>query len=162
MGWARPGAARIGRHGEAWQGRRGAVWQGPEGRGWAGLGRLGTAGHGMARRGEARINQDSPGLFLLTYHLNGIKIVTMVRFTLIIDDDLNTWLKEQSRQSHRSKNKHIEYLLERAKKDSHTPRYRLGTSQLCANGTHLFSSNNPAMGEFCNCQMYIFGEICNG
>jgi hypothetical protein len=88
------------------------------------------------------------------------KILT--RFTLLICDELNIWLIEQAKLNHRSKNKHIEYLLERIKKDSHTPRYKLGTSQLCANGTHLFVSNNPAMSEFCNCQMYIFGEICNG
>jgi hypothetical protein len=36
------------------------------------------------------------------------------RFTVQISDDLNTWLEEQARLNHRSKNKQIEHLLNEA------------------------------------------------
>lgn len=36
------------------------------------------------------------------------------RFTVQISDQLNTWLEEQARLNHRSKNKQIEYLLDTA------------------------------------------------
>lgn len=38
----------------------------------------------------------------------------MQRFTVQISDQLNTWLEEQARLNHRSKNKQIEHLLNEA------------------------------------------------
>lgn len=38
----------------------------------------------------------------------------MQRFTVQISDQLNTWLEEQARLNHRSKNKQIEYFLDTA------------------------------------------------
>lgn len=40
----------------------------------------------------------------------------MTRFTLQISDQLNTWLTEQARLNHRSKNKQIEHLLDIARR----------------------------------------------
>ena len=36
----------------------------------------------------------------------------MIRFTLVISDDLNDWLKEQASKHNRSKNQHITHLLQ--------------------------------------------------
>lgn len=38
----------------------------------------------------------------------------MVRFTIAVSNELNTWLEEQARLRLRSKNKQIEYLLDTA------------------------------------------------
>lgn len=89
----------------------------------------------------------------------------MTRFTLQITDQLNTWLTEQAALNHRSKNKQIEHLLELARripilsKAQDKPRYQLGTPRLCANGTHLFASPDPATNDFCNCRVFVFGEV---
>lgn len=88
----------------------------------------------------------------------------MTRFTLQITDQLNTWLTQQAALNHRSKNRQIEHLLELARRmpinsKAEQPRYRLGLTRLCANGTHLFASHNPATSEFCNCGVFVFGEV---
>lgn len=38
----------------------------------------------------------------------------MIRFTVQISDQLNIWLEEQAQLNHRSKNKQVEYILDRA------------------------------------------------
>lgn len=38
----------------------------------------------------------------------------MIRFTISISDELNSWLEEQARLNHRSKIKQVEHLLQEA------------------------------------------------
>lgn len=87
------------------------------------------------------------------------QVPTMKRFELRISDELDNWLSSQAISSHRSKNQQIQHILERAMKDTDVPRYRLGVAQLCANGTHLFINDSPLMSDFCNCGMFMFGEV---
>lgn len=83
----------------------------------------------------------------------------MQSMTIRMPDDLMLWLAKQATRSHRSKNQQIQHILERAMKDTDVPRYRLGVAQLCANGTHLFINDSPLMSDFCNCGMFMFGEV---
>lgn len=84
----------------------------------------------------------------------------MVRFTLPIPDDLNTWLIQDARKNGRSKNKQIEYLLSQARKETERRRCLIGSAAMCANGNHNFKSDNPEINEFCNCGVFVYGEIC--
>lgn len=83
----------------------------------------------------------------------------MARFTLDIADELNTWLTEQAALNHRSKNGQIVHILELFKKDNDTPRHNLDTSYLCHNGVHNFASSSPATNDYCNCRMFVYGEL---
>lgn len=83
----------------------------------------------------------------------------MQSMTVRFPDDLMNWLKSQASLNHRSTNKHLEYLLSRLKKEDEKQRYQLGVNKLCSGGVHYFASNSPAMNEFCNCVMFIYGEM---
>lgn len=83
----------------------------------------------------------------------------MKTMTIRLSDNLMDWLTSQAGLNHRSKNKHVEYLLNRERKEDEKKRYQTGVSFLCGNGTHNFKAQNPAMNEFCNCGMFVFGEV---
>ena len=83
----------------------------------------------------------------------------MARFTLIIPDEINDKLIKQAPLNHRSKNQHITYILERFLIDTDKPRYILNHSGLCHNGTHCYKSSEPSTKDFCNCGMYVLGEL---
>jgi hypothetical protein len=83
----------------------------------------------------------------------------MARFTLDISDELNNQITRLALLSNRSKNKQIKHLLEQALKEYDKPRYILNHSGMCHNGTHNFKSNTPEISEFCNCGMYVLGEL---
>lgn len=83
----------------------------------------------------------------------------MVRFTLQIPTELNASLIKHARLNHRSKNKHIIHLLELALRAAAHPRYQLGVAQMCHNGLHLFAAGEVTTKDFCNCGMYVLGEL---
>lgn len=83
----------------------------------------------------------------------------MKSMTIRLPDDLMEYLTWQAKLNKRTRTKHIEFLLERERKEDEKARYQLGLNKLCSNGTHYFASSKPAMNEFCNCQMYVFGEV---
>lgn len=68
-------------------------------------------------------------------------------------------LIRQAKLNKRTRNKHIEFLLEQEAKETEKQRYQLGLNKLCSNGVHFFTSSNPAMNEFCNCGVFIYGEM---
>lgn len=79
-----------------------------------------------------------------------------------IDDELMEWIEEQARLNHRSKNKQIEHILATARRMpmfSSEPRYTLSSPKMCYNGHHHFKQADPAMSEFCNCGVFIYGEV---
>ena len=84
---------------------------------------------------------------------------TIVAMTIYLPDELVSWLKDQARLECRSMNQHICYLLNRAMQDTDKPRYTLNHSGLCHNGTHCYKSSEPSTKDFCNCQMYTYGEL---
>lgn len=51
----------------------------------------------------------------MTTHQSCAIIMAMVRFTVVISEELNNWLIEQAHQNSRSKNKQLECLLKLAK-----------------------------------------------
>lgn len=96
-----------------------------------------------------------PSLFPLT----GAK---MSRFSVQISDELNDWLEEQARLNHRPKNKQLEHILSIAQKMplfSNEPRHTLGSPKMCYNGQHHFKQADPAASDFCNCGVFVFGEV---
>ena len=83
----------------------------------------------------------------------------MVQLSLYIPPELNNQITRLALLSNRSKNKQIKHLLEQALKEYDKPRCILNHSGLCHNGTHNFKSNEPSTKDFCNCQMYTYGEL---
>lgn len=83
----------------------------------------------------------------------------MARFSLQLTDDLDAWLTEQANLNHRSRNKQIEHLLTVARNTIHVPRYATGSNLMCYNGQHYFIKTDPATNEFCNCGVFVFGEV---
>lgn len=83
----------------------------------------------------------------------------MAKFSLIIADDLDAWLTEQAALNHRSKNKQIEHLLTVARSMPTEPRRTTGSNLMCYNGQHYFIKPDPATNEFCNCGVFVFGEV---
>jgi hypothetical protein len=79
--------------------------------------------------------------------------------TLRLPDDLMDWIGKQASNNHRTQNQQIQHLLEQAKKLDDKPRYILNRAGLCHNGTHNFRDSMPGTGEFCNCGMYVLGEL---
>lgn len=83
----------------------------------------------------------------------------MISLTIRIPDDLHHWLANQAQVYQRSKNKQILYLLERARREYDGPRAEVSSGLMCGNGTHRFIRAEPAHGDFCNCGMFMHGEI---
>ena len=86
-------------------------------------------------------------------------MVSMQSMTIRIPDDLMQWVGKQAKSSNRTKNGQIQHILEQYKKTDDKPRYILNHSGLCHNGTHNFKSSEPSTKDFCNCQMYTYGEL---
>lgn len=86
----------------------------------------------------------------------------MKSLTIRLPDDLMDWLAEQAELGKRSINRHIELLAEQARNSPHsTPTHQTGSTTLCNNGKHHFMKPQPDNGEFCNCSMFMYGEVCN-
>ncbi len=86
----------------------------------------------------------------------------MARFTADIADELNDWLIEQAQLNHRSKNKQLEHILSTVSKMplfNNNHRYTLNSRHECGGGHHHFVSADPAMSDFCNCGVFVFGEV---
>lgn len=79
--------------------------------------------------------------------------------TFRFDDDLMAWLEFEARLNHRSVNKQAEYFLSQLKRENEKQRVNLGSVKMCQNGLHNFKSFSPAMNEFCNCGVFIYGEM---
>ena len=83
----------------------------------------------------------------------------MVQLSLYIPPELNNQITRLALLSNRSKNKQIKHLLEQALKEYDKPRYILNHSGLCHNGTHCYKSSEPSTKDFCNCGMFVLGEL---
>jgi hypothetical protein len=86
----------------------------------------------------------------------------MPQLTIYLSDNLLAWIDENAEFTKRSRTKQIEYLLEQVRRIpafSHEQRYELESAGLCYNSRHRFKASEPAMGDFCNCGMYMFGEV---
>jgi hypothetical protein len=83
----------------------------------------------------------------------------MKSMSIRLPDELMNWLEIQANLNYTTKNKHIQRLLEQVKRDSDKPRYILNHSGMCHNGTHNFRALEPDISEFCNCGMFVLGEL---
>lgn len=83
----------------------------------------------------------------------------MKQMSIRLPDELMKWLEIQANLNYTSKNKHIQRLLEQFKRDNDKPRYILNHSGMCYNGTHNFKALEPSTSDFCNCDMFVFGEL---
>lgn len=84
----------------------------------------------------------------------------MKSMTIRFDDDLMAWLQEQANLNSRSVNRELEFLVKSARKEFEKQRCNVGLILMCANGVHNFKQHNPAMNDFCNCGMFVYGEVC--
>jgi hypothetical protein len=76
-----------------------------------------------------------------------------------MSDDLFEWLANRADKSHRSQNKQVIHYLEQIKHEEFVPRYILNSPKLCNNGQHHFIKAEPAMSDYCNCGVFIYGEV---
>lgn len=84
----------------------------------------------------------------------------MKSLTIRLPDDLMDWLDYQAGINYRSMNKHVELLLEAARAlPLRDATCQTGSTALCSNGKHNFIKPQPDGSEFCNCGMYVFGEV---
>ena len=83
----------------------------------------------------------------------------LVRFTIDLSDDLLEWVDCKAKKSNVSRNKFINDILVQQFRDTDKPRFILNHSGLCHNGTHCYKSNEPGTADFCNCGMYVLGEL---
>lgn len=78
--------------------------------------------------------------------------------TIHLPDSLMDWLEAQATANRRSKTKQVQIILEQAKSEDEKTRCLVSSTLMCSNGTHRFESSNPAISDFCNCGMFVYGE----